>query len=395
MPSLRNRAPAPRDDTDSETDVFPGAPRMGPGAMEDDDMDGELVGVEGDEDLEDDEEGLVAAQTQALNLDPPGAHLREISTLASWTVSSSKPGCSIPQLRHPSTSLFWQSDGPQPHYLNIHFFKLVRIVGLRLYLDFEQDESYTPTRIIFLAGSGMNDLQEWSELKLENPRGWVWVPFDQVGDPDSDDDDGGEDDGDVRMIEAPIAGGMNAGGQDASSDSENNNPQTMHIEHQHQTPHQHQRHPQHPPHHHTPTYLPPPTLATPTNPSLNPHTTPSLPRPQPRLPFAALSPNPQPTPPAPHQKSEKMPVLRAHLVQIKILENHQNGKDTHLRGLQVFAQSEEREGRGEMQRRGKVGVVGGDGGRRGMEKGGANADVHEDLDKYELGLGGFEEDTIR
>ncbi|KAH7389777.1 anaphase-promoting complex, subunit 10/DOC domain-containing protein, partial [Pyrenochaeta sp. MPI-SDFR-AT-0127] len=130
--------------------------------------------------------------------------LREISTLASWTVSSSKPGCSIPQLRHPSTSLFWQSDGPQPHYLNIHFFKLVRIVGLRLYLDFEQDESYTPTRIIFLAGSGMNDLQEWGEMKLESPRGWV------------------------------------------------------------------------------------------------------------------------------------MPVLRAHLVQIKILENHQNGKDTHLRGLQIF-----------------------------------------------------------
>jgi anaphase-promoting complex subunit 10 len=90
-----------------------------------------------------------------------------------------------------------------------------------------------------------------------------------------------------------------------------------------------------------------------------------------------------------------MPVLRAHLVQIKILENHQNGKDTHLRGLQVFARSEEREGRGEMQRRGKVGVVGGDGGRKGMEKGGVNADVHEDLDKYELGLGGFEEDTIR
>ncbi|KAH7128817.1 anaphase-promoting complex, subunit 10/DOC domain-containing protein, partial [Dendryphion nanum] len=136
---------------------------------------------------------------------------REISGLASWTVSSSKPGCSIPQLRSPSTALFWQSDGPQPHYLNIHFFKLVRIVGLRLYLDFEADESYTPTRIIFLAGSGMNDLVEWAEMRLEQPRGWVWVDFEG-----------------------------------------------------------------------------------------------------------------------------KFPVLRAHLVQVKILENHQNGKDTHLRGLQIF-----------------------------------------------------------
>lgn len=32
--------------------------------------------------------------------------------------------------------------------------------------------------------------------------------------------------------------------------------------------------------------------------------------------------------------------LRCFLVQIKILENHQNGKDTHLRGLQIFAKDE-------------------------------------------------------
>lgn len=40
-----------------------------------------------------------------------------------------------------------------------------------------------------------------------------------------------------------------------------------------------------------------------------------------------------------------MPVLRAHLVQVKILENHQNGKDTHLRGLQIFARNDEDLGR--------------------------------------------------
>lgn len=33
----------------------------------------------------------------------------------------------------------------------------------------------------------------------------------------------------------------------------------------------------------------------------------------------------------------KMPVLRCMLVQVRICENHQNGKDTHLRGLQIFA----------------------------------------------------------
>lgn len=33
-------------------------------------------------------------------------------------------------------------------------------------------------------------------------------------------------------------------------------------------------------------------------------------------------------------------VLRAMMVQVKICENHQNGKDTHVRGVQVFARDE-------------------------------------------------------
>ncbi|MCJ1349369.1 anaphase promoting complex subunit doc1, partial [Peltigera leucophlebia] len=95
--------------------------------------------------------------------EPSLAHLREISALASWTVSTFKPDCGVEALRNSSTSQFWQSDGPQPHLLNIHFFKLVSIVKLRVYLDFELDESYTPTRMVFLAGTGMYDLTEFAE----------------------------------------------------------------------------------------------------------------------------------------------------------------------------------------------------------------------------------------
>lgn len=105
----------------------------------------------------------------------PPSHLREISPLASWTVSTYKPGCGVPALLSPSPLQFWQSDGPQPHLLNIHFFKLVHIVRLRIYLDFELDESYTPTRMVFLAGSGMYDLTEFGEWVGEMPRGWVEV----------------------------------------------------------------------------------------------------------------------------------------------------------------------------------------------------------------------------
>ncbi|KAA6412209.1 MAG: galactose-binding like protein [Lasallia pustulata] len=170
-------------------------------------------------------------------------HLREISPLASWTVSTSKPGCGIPALLSPSPSQFWQSDGPQPHLLTAHFFKLVRIVQIRVYLDFELDESYTPTRMVFLAGMGMYDLTEFGEWVGEGPRGgWRW--------------------------------GWGGGGE-----------------------------------------------------------------------------------------AEAGNVLRAMVLQVRVCENHQNGKDTHVRGVQVFARDE----RG----RGRAGGLGGRGG------GGAKVDAGE------------------
>lgn len=177
--------------------------------------------------------------TQTARLPPAG--LKEISSLASWTVSTSKPGCGVAALRSPDTSLFWQSDGPQPHLLSIHFFKLVPIVHMRIYLDWEADESYTPTKMQFLAGMGTHDVQEFAEMSFEQPKGWIDVDFTNVGlitdDPDEDEDD---------------------------FDSE-------------------------------------------------------------------------------HQREinwDRRPVLRAFVVQVRILENHQNGKDTHLRGLQIFAKDE-------------------------------------------------------
>jgi anaphase-promoting complex subunit 10 len=171
-----------------------------------------------------DEEG--ATQT-VMDLDPPfdTSGLREISNLASWTVSSSKPGCGIPALLSPDTSLFWQSDGPQPHYLNIHFARLASIVAIRIYLDFELDESYTPTRITLSGGTGYHDLIGFASLEFSQPKGWIDVPLEMVG-----------------------------GGRDGNE-------------------------------------------------------------------------------------------LKAWLVQVKVVENHQNGKDTHVRGLRLYARDERADGR--------------------------------------------------
>lgn len=167
---------------------------------------------------------------------PPG--LKEISSLASWTVTTAKPGSGVAALRSPDLAHYWQSDGPQPHLLTLHFFKLVSISLIRIFLDFESDESYTPTKIQFLAGMGGHDVQEFAEMSFEQPTGWIEVDFSNVG---------------------PVE-------QDENDDDDEN----MHRE----------------------------------------------------------------------VDWSKRPVLRAFVVQVRILENHQNGKDTHLRAVQVFARDE-------------------------------------------------------
>ena len=57
----------------------------------------------------------------------------------------------------------------------MHFAKRVKIAKLQLFLDFEHDESYTPTKIVVMAGTGYHDLEEVQKLELERPMGWVDV----------------------------------------------------------------------------------------------------------------------------------------------------------------------------------------------------------------------------
>lgn len=43
---------------------------------------------------------------------------------------------------------------------------------MRFYVDYNQDESYTPTNIVFYAGTGHHDLVQFAEVALTNPVGW-------------------------------------------------------------------------------------------------------------------------------------------------------------------------------------------------------------------------------
>lgn len=52
---------------------------------------------------------------------------------------------------------------------------------IRFYVDYNQDESYTPTHIVFFAGTGHHDLIQFAEVPLTNPVGWQDVPISNCG----------------------------------------------------------------------------------------------------------------------------------------------------------------------------------------------------------------------
>ncbi|CEJ79912.1 Putative Anaphase promoting complex subunit 10 [[Torrubiella] hemipterigena] len=118
-------------------------------------------------------------------LDPSAVGLKEISNLGKFTVSSHKPGSGVEELRSDNLKLFWQSDGPQPHKLTIYFVKRVGIRVIRFYVDYREDESYTPTKIVFKSGTSENNLIEFATMNMDSPYGWQDVPIAGAGgDPD-------------------------------------------------------------------------------------------------------------------------------------------------------------------------------------------------------------------
>lgn len=56
-----------------------------------------------------------------------GTDVREIGHLAVWTVTSAKPGNGVELLRDGSKDTYWQSDGTQPHLVDIQFQKKMHI----------------------------------------------------------------------------------------------------------------------------------------------------------------------------------------------------------------------------------------------------------------------------
>ena len=68
--------------------------------------------------------------------------------LESSEVSPGRPGSRVvPRAGDENTETYWQSDGGQPHLINVQFHKKMSIVEIAFYLDYNLDESYTPKKL--------------------------------------------------------------------------------------------------------------------------------------------------------------------------------------------------------------------------------------------------------
>jgi len=102
---------------------------------------------------------------------------REIGFQAVWSLSTAKPGNGVAQLRDDNLDTYWQSDGSQPHLINIQFHKKMSVAEVAFFLDYKLDESYTPKKMSLRTGTTFHDLHEVHELELDEPSGWVTVPI--------------------------------------------------------------------------------------------------------------------------------------------------------------------------------------------------------------------------
>ena len=124
---------------------------------------------------EGDEESIVTVTAHLETVD-----FLELGANAVWSLSTAKPGNGVEQLRDEDKATFWQSDGVQPHVINIQFLRKVDLAQVSLYVDYTTDESYTPKKVSVRAGTCIHDLIDVAVVELNEPIGWVNMDVQQM-----------------------------------------------------------------------------------------------------------------------------------------------------------------------------------------------------------------------
>ncbi|CCK71816.1 anaphase promoting complex subunit DOC1 KNAG_0I00250 [Huiozyma naganishii CBS 8797] len=104
-------------------------------------------------------------------------HLLNISDAAYWRASSHKAANPITNVLDNDPELFWQSDGGQPHVIDVYFHRQMDIALIAIYLSLLTDESYTPKVVKVYAGDSPSDATLYKIIEVEKLNGWLALTF--------------------------------------------------------------------------------------------------------------------------------------------------------------------------------------------------------------------------
>lgn len=100
-----------------------------------------------------------------------------VNNIALWKASSSKTGNPIENILNDDPNSFWQSDGGQPHTIDIYFTHRMDIILLSLYFSLASDESYTPKLFKLYVGHSPSDAVFYKTFHIEHLDGWIGLTF--------------------------------------------------------------------------------------------------------------------------------------------------------------------------------------------------------------------------
>lgn len=112
--------------------------------------------------------------------------LTNISNLAYWKASSYKTSNPIENVINDDPESYWQSDGSQPHIVDIYFSKRIELALLAVFFGFEIDESYSPKVVKLYVGDSISDLIYYEEWYIGKVTQWYIRKFPSLEDTDGE-----------------------------------------------------------------------------------------------------------------------------------------------------------------------------------------------------------------
>lgn len=104
-------------------------------------------------------------------------NISNVNNLAWWNASSSKQGNPVENVLNDDPNSFWQSDGAQPHLIDVYFSRMMSIALIALYFSISSDESYTPKVFKLYVGTSPSDAVFYKSYHIDHLDGWVGLTF--------------------------------------------------------------------------------------------------------------------------------------------------------------------------------------------------------------------------